>query len=622
MSNVPDVCRAEEPTENAQEPKVKQPTTKKMSPWLQLFKLRLSSSKTPRPDTDDSLPPPVFALANKDDPDDFPLAPASSVYQLGSLSAAGTISDREEAPSVAQAAVHLVLLEVFWSFKERFLHPSDEYKSFFGAALGWLETRKWDEADNEMLWKTVIEIAVGRFEAWWKVVGREVEGTKWDDREREGVKYEPKDGPGKKITELPAEMLPPIDVLMVWHSYMLNPRNYYDDCYALGLPGMLAVAFPWEAVKNAINQTTLEYKLPAEAEAFFRVSTSQNPDLFSQLKAESFSKPRLPMLEIACPQCEHEHEIAIASDNKSTPAWHSPGLQLTCSCRFTITHDALCAERLRQDIKQVLSGGPGTRGTFSPPFESANINTLLKEHYGTTTPTLSSHPTVSSLLDFLPKPGMVKQFYQPTSPWSSASISLSAAVIRQASFIDKMHHSLWIRGPSAGNGTLSRAKEKYENFFRLFFRHPGETMVPTLDVDVFWHTHQLSPARYYYFCLSSDAAGRFINHNDQLSTGVLDDGFQRTGERYWEEFEMEYGGCFCWPCELERDDKARGPIGWWMRARKEKRTKWERRVKVAFWREVEKRRREGGEEQVGLKGLAEILQQGPKPKKQEKATAA
>jgi hypothetical protein len=366
---------------------------------------------------------------------------------------------------------------------------------------------------------------------------------------------------------------------------------------------------------KAINPATLEYTLPTEAEAFFRVSTSQNPDLCSQLKAESFSKPRLPTLEITCPKCEREHEIAIASDNTTVPGWHNPALQLNCSCAFPITHEALCAERLRQDIKQVLSGGPGIRGTFSPPFEDgSNVNTQLKEHYGSTMPTLSSHPTVDSLLEFLPNPGQVKQFYLPTSPWSSASISLTSAVIRQASFIDKMHHSLWIRGPSAGEGTLPRAQEKYENFFKLFSRYPGETMVPTLDVDVFWHTHQLSPARYYYFCLSPEAAGRFINHNDQLPTGVLDDGFQRTGEKYWDEFRAEYGGCFCWSCELERDDQERGPVGWWMRARKEKRMKWERRVKVAFWREVEKRRRDGGE-QVGLKGLATILQQGPKPKK-------
>ena len=35
---------------------------------------------------------------------------------------------------------------------------------------------------------------------------------------------------------------------MVWHSFMLNPKCYYDDCFALGVPSMLSIAFPWETI--------------------------------------------------------------------------------------------------------------------------------------------------------------------------------------------------------------------------------------------------------------------------------------------------------------------------------------------------------------------------------------
>jgi len=38
-------------------------------------------------------------------------------------------------------------------------------------------------------------------------------------------------------TTLPAEeVFPPLDVIMVWHAYMLNPRWYAEDCYRL--PGL------------------------------------------------------------------------------------------------------------------------------------------------------------------------------------------------------------------------------------------------------------------------------------------------------------------------------------------------------------------------------------------------
>ena len=318
-------------------------------------------------------------------------------------------------------------------------------------------------------------------------------------------------------------------------------------------------------------------------------------------------------MEITCPQCEAEHSLPIASLDPEKPAWHHPTISLKCPCGFEITHDALCAERLRQDIVTAVTGGPGVRGTFSPPFaQGAAINAALREHYSASPPALVSHPTASELAAPLKTPKPVLEFYLPTSPWSSSCISLTAAVQRQVSFVDKMHHWLWVRGPTATTGTLPRALEKYHNFFLLFARFPNETMVPTLDLDVFWHTHQLSPARYYRFCL--EVAGRFIDHNDRLGTNVLDDGFKRTGERYAGEFQKEYGGCFCWSCELERDDPGKGDGGRWMRGRREKRKEWERRVTVFFWREVERQRQEGGDS-LSVKGLEKVLREGPKGKK-------
>lgn len=231
---------------------------------------------------------------------------------------------------------------------------------------------------------------------------------------------------------------------------------------------------------------------------------------------------------------------------------------------------------------------------------------------------------MASLLEPLGKAaGSVAPFYLPASPQSSSCISLMSAVLRQGSFVDKMNHFLWLRSPSLAAGTLPRAQTKYRNYFALFKRFPGETMVPTLDVDLFWHSHQLTPARYFDYCFS--VAGRFIDHDDKLPTGILDDGFERTCARYAEAFgtESEYGGCFCWPCELERDDdegdaaeKARG----WRRnyrrgaKKKGKRREWERRVVVSFWREVESRRRDGAAP-LSLAGLQKVLAEGPPRRK-------
>jgi len=268
----------------------------------------------------------------------------------------------------------------------------------------------------------------------------------------------------------------------------------------------------------------------------------------------------------------------------------------------------------------------GASVTTSPFDQVTTFVTDLVNKTFSTPPTLSSHPTVKAIseqlhLDLSNEQGQIlrrvlSNYYLPTSPASSASLSLTEAVIRQGSFVEKMHNHLWLRSPAFFScppegetiGTLPRAQHRYRNFFSLFSKFPGETMVPTLDVDLFWHTHQLSPILYFRYCLTH--AKRFIDHDDKLSTGVLDTGFEDTIRRYEESFEGEaYGGCFCWFCEMEINDGLydEDVRGWWRNGKKERQKKeWGVRVKVSFYQESEKRRVEGGE-RVGWSSLRKVL---------------
>src|SRR5947207_2380315 len=50
----------------------------------------------------------------------------------------------------------------------------------------------------------------------------------------------------------------------------------------------------------------------------------------------------------------------------------------------------------------------------------------------------------------------------PSSPYFS--LDLASAVIRQGSFVDKMHKFLWIRSPAL-TGTITRSMERYAKYF-------------------------------------------------------------------------------------------------------------------------------------------------------------
>jgi len=166
---------------------------------------------------------------------------------------------------------------------------------------------------------------------------------------------------------------------------------------------------------------------------------------------------------------------------------------------------------------------------------------------------------------------------------------LVAAVRRQSAFVEKMDRQLWIRSPAV-EGTLQRAIQRYDRFLKLFKMYPGKTLVPTLDIDIVWHTHQCSPAQYVE--ATRTLAGRFIDHNDRLGRDTLDDGMENTANLYRVRFAEEYEHCLCWDCEALRSAVASKDLGEETNAGAVAN---QVRLNVSYFRAVEIARREGQE---------------------------
>jgi len=105
---------------------------------------------------------------------------------------------------------------------------------------------------------------------------------------------------------------------------------------------------------------------------------------------------------------------------------------------------------------------------------------------------------------------MMSRYWENSSP---SSLDLVGAVVRQGSFIEKMHAIDWIHSPAC-TSTMTRLLTEYTRYIGLIARYPTQVAVPTLDVDLAWHTHQLSPASYYASSISQ--TGKFINHDDKI----------------------------------------------------------------------------------------------------------
>lgn len=64
--------------------------------------------------------------------------------------------------------------------------------------------------------------------------------------------------------------------------------------------------------------------------------------------------------------------------------------------------------------------------------------------------------------------------------------------------------------------------------------------VPTLDVDLGWHTHQLSPKSYYDYTMQK--CQKFIDHDDKIEEDALSQAFEWTSKTYEKLYQEVYSG--------------------------------------------------------------------------------
>ncbi|KAL0579996.1 hypothetical protein V5O48_001999 [Marasmius crinis-equi] len=152
--------------------------------------------------------------------------------------------------------------------------------------------------------------------------------------------------------------------------------------------------------------------------------------------------------------------------------------------------------------------------------------------------------------------------YVDDKPWS---LDLVGAVLRQASFIQKMVDLKWTAFSSSTeseeNEILLHAIMRYHRFMELLASSPKSFFVPTLDIDLAWHTHQIMPSVYKTDYLAY--VGRFVNQwvirlppldprdlkhylsDDKVETHKLSTSFDDTARAWKKQFGQYYTHCGC-----------------------------------------------------------------------------
>ncbi|CAG7851786.1 SubName: Full=Uncharacterized protein {ECO:0000313/EMBL:CCA72640.1} [Serendipita indica DSM 11827] len=125
------------------------------------------------------------------------------------------------------------------------------------------------------------------------------------------------------------------------------------------------------------------------------------------------------------------------------------------------------------------------------------------------------------------------------------SLDLVAAVKRQASFIAQVAAVGWTQRPKDITTIVSNAINRYHCFLKKLWENPMGLAVPTLEIDLAWHTHQLNIEVYRQDSMM--LFGRILQHDDDIPSPELNRAFNRNSYDWKQNlFHMDYStGSIC-----------------------------------------------------------------------------
>ncbi|KAK1820449.1 hypothetical protein LTR12_005175 [Friedmanniomyces endolithicus] len=521
--------------------------------------------------------------------------------------------NQDDFPSSEEVIAHLKLLECFYRLRQQ-IGSTDGLFGINNSVVTSHESEGALAAEllakvAERRWAVYLARAVDRFDAWLHALLPDAKMARVSQIQSDGEKgllCEP--GPANLPLLFGTHNLPPVDVLLVWHAYMLNPRAYLEDCLRLGRMSLWHTNMPWKSVADCINSETFAYRPDNEAESLFTASTMLPYDNLADARDNAMDCPSckttimVPWTTVSAYGTKEKYTTsmlpaAIDAVLSQGSGYCDPGFYADCpTCPKTVwTHQRLKAAKFCGDVQLLLERGLPLGGTLfgldglpgkvaghkDGSWKSMNLlpNDLLYEGLGKTivdsqylnrgglNQNMTSirgvieealrdrsymrrvRQSLSTRLDRAQKIAirrMMSRYWENSSPFA---LDLVGAVIRQGSFIEKMHNIDWLHSPALPS-TMGRLLTKYQRFVGIMADRL-HMAVPTLDVDLAWHTHQLSPYGYLNYTVINTK--QFIDHDDKVAETALNDAFAWTSKTYQRLFDEPYSECTCWYCEATRE---------------------------------------------------------------------
>ncbi|ORZ19751.1 hypothetical protein BCR42DRAFT_489634 [Absidia repens] len=344
---------------------------------------------------------------------------------------------------------------------------------------------------------------------------------------------------------------PPIDVAYIMHAHLVSPFRYYEDCVRLNLP-MLPMPF---------KQLHIQQDQPTEASLKFWETCAPSTEPYLLTLDDILSDISL---KSPCHHCGSV--LSISGSDYGYWRFHPTAFIKCWSCNAETNMHHMAMAHLMNDIgndknhvrgTMISSVGQLKQVSMQKTLDSIDAKTYFEGYCEGQQKPLRSLPSRGSNKSDIPEPFLamcrdkhrlaatnsmsqvdalllsacssskssekkdmqallrsLRWTYSDTNP-SPFSLDLLQAVERQHVVGARMLQVNWTL-PDA----LVRGLRNYKDFLLLMKNDPSLIGVPTLEIDVSWHTHQCHPVDYRRFTLQY--IGRVINHDDTIPQYKLD----------------------------------------------------------------------------------------------------
>ncbi|KLO14692.1 hypothetical protein SCHPADRAFT_927722 [Schizopora paradoxa] len=323
-------------------------------------------------------------------------------------------------------------------------------------------------------------------------------------------------------TSIEQHELPPLDVVAIWHIFVLSPFRYFEDCLSQYPKLYASGPFPISQLAALVDPETRVYQASPEQKKSWVQLTGVPFDPFEHIKTE-------PAHCMSCPLCSSTKELILPWENNGA-GFGEPNFNATCSeCSATITNDTLCCVKFCIDLQNVLNS---TNGIFSGTILNGRgevdlprariislevIKALKDDESALPTARDATIPAIyEKLLKDSPKtrlrPDRMEAFLRPYINHTPFSVDFVEVVRILTQFNTRLENVGWLDQAflSIPHIELDNARDRFYTFLEMVLSPEKGAVSASLDVDLVWHTMQLAGSLYREFTVR--LLGTHVDH--------------------------------------------------------------------------------------------------------------